>query len=182
MLIGICGKSGSGKSSIANQIANNHENVVHLDIDTIAHKSHQDQFVKKELVETYGEEILTNNQIDRKKLGKIVFSSREEMEKLKKITWNFMEKEIDNFLFQNKDKIIILDYILLPLTKYLNMCDIKILLDIPYEIRKERVLARDNITEESFLLRDASSIEYNKDEFDIVINNAKEDILRRVKI
>ena len=24
----------------------------------------------------------------------------------------FMEKEIDNFLFQNKDKIIILDYIL----------------------------------------------------------------------
>ncbi len=182
MLIGICGKSGSGKSSIANQIANNHENVVHLDIDTIAHKSHQDQFVKKELVETYGEEILTNNQIDRKKLGKVVFSSREEMEKLKKITWNFMEKEIDDFLFQNKDKIIILDYILLPLTKYLNMCDIKILLDIPYEIRKERVLARDNITEESFLLRDASSIEYNKDEFDIVINNAKEDILRRVKI
>ena len=182
MLIGICGKSGSGKSSIANQIANKYKNVVHLDIDTIAHKSHQDQFVKKELVETYGEEILTNNQIDRKKLGKIVFSSREEMEKLKKITWDFMEKEIDKFLFQNKDKIIILDYILLPLTKYLNMCDIKILLDIPYEIRKERVLARDNITEESFLLRDASSIEYNKDEFDIVINNAKEDILRRVKI
>ena len=113
MLIGICGKSGSGKSSIANQIANNHKNVVHLDIDTIAHKSHQDEFVKKELVETYG---LTNNQIDRKKLGKVVFSSREEMEKLKKITWNFMEKEIDNFIFQNKDKIIILDYILLPLT------------------------------------------------------------------
>ena len=182
MLIGICGKSGSGKSSIANQIANKYKNVVHLDIDTIAHKSHQDEYVKKELVETYGEEILTNNQIDRKKLGKIVFSSREEMEKLKKITWDFMEKEIDNFLFQNKDKIIILDYILLPLTKYLNMCDIKILLDIPYEIRKERVLARDNITEESFLLRDASSIEYNKDEFDIVINNEKEDILRRVKI
>lgn len=182
MLIGICGKSGSGKSSIANQITNKYKNVVHLDIDTIAHKSHQDEFVKKELVETYGEEILTNNQIDRKKLGKIVFSSREEMEKLKKITWDFMEKEIDKFLFQNKDKIIILDYILLPLTKYLNMCDIKILLDIPYEIRKERVLARDNITEESFLLRDASSIEYNKDDFDIVINNAKEDILRRVKI
>ena len=38
------------------------------------------------------------------------------------------------------------------------------------------------LLEESFLLRDASSIEYNKDEFDIVINNAKEDILRRVKI
>lgn len=182
MLIGICGKSGSGKSSIAKQLVNNHENVVHLDIDKIAHKSHQDKIVKKRLVETYGEDILTNNLIDRKKLGKIVFSSKEEMKKLEKISWDFMENEIDEFISQNKDRIIILDYILLPLTKYLNMCDIKILLDIPYEIRRERVLARDNITEESFLLRDSSSIEYNKEEFDIVINNTNEDILRRVKI
>lgn len=182
MLIGICGKSGSGKSSIAKQIVNKYQNAVHLDIDKIAHKSHRDKIVKKRLIEKYGEEILTNNQIDRKKLGKIVFSSKEEMKKLEKITWNFMEKEIDEFISQNKDKIIILDYILLPLTKYLNMCDIKILLDIPYEIRRERVLLRDNITEELFLLRDSSSIEYNKDEFDVVINNTKEDILRRVKL
>lgn len=93
-----------------------------------------------------------------------------------------MEKEIDEFMFQNKDKIIILDYILLPLTKYLNMCDIKILLDIPYEIRRDRVIKRDNITEELFLLRESSSIEYNKKEFNIVINNSNEEIFRRLKI
>ena len=104
------------------------------------------------------------------------------MKKLEKITWTFMENEIDKFIKENKDKIIILDYILLPLTKYFKQCDIKILMNIPYQIRKERVLNRDNITEESFVLRESSSIEYEEYDFDIILNNEQEDILRRIKI
>ena len=48
-----------------------------------------------------------------------------------------MQIEIDNFLNTNKDKIIIMDWLLLSNSKYLDMCDVKILLDIPYEIRKK---------------------------------------------
>jgi dephospho-CoA kinase len=104
------------------------------------------------------------------------------MKKLEKITQDFIEKEIDKFINENKDKIIILDYILLPITKYFKKCDIKILLDVPQNIRKIRVIQRDNITEEAFMLRDSSSIEYNKSDFDIVLNSEKENILRRIKI
>lgn len=72
---------------------------------------------------------------------------------------------------------------LLPKTKYFSMSNIKILLDIPYEIRKERVLNRDNITESKFQLRDSASIKYNQEDFDYVFNkNDKENIKRLVKI
>ena len=182
MIIGICGKSGSGKSTIAKQITEKYKNSVHLDIDKIAHKSHKDKKIKKQLINTFSNSILTDNEIDRKKLGDIVFSSKEKMKKLEKITWYFIEKEIDKFIKENEDKIIILDYILLPITKFFEKCNIKILVDIPYHIRKERVLKRDNISEESFDLRDSSSIQYNKNDFNIVLTNEKENILRRIKI
>ena len=182
MIIGICGKSGSGKSTIAKQITSRYKNAVHLDIDKIAHKSHKDEEVKQKIIGTFTESVLTNNEIDRKKLGRIVFASKEKMKLLEEITWEFMEKEIDNFINENKDKIIILDYILLPLTKYFDKCNIKILLDIPYHIRKQRVLSRDDITEEQFDLRDSAAIQYEVSDFDIVLENEKDDILRRILI
>ena len=176
MMICLCGKSGSGKSTIAKLIPNS----IHVDIDKIGHKSHSDYIVKQKLINTFGPSILTNNDIDRKKLGKIVFSNKNEMKKLENITWDYMEKEIDKIIFNNKDKIIILDYLLLPKTKYFNSSNLKILLDIPYEIRKERIMKRDNITEEEFDLRESASINYDEFEFDIIVKdeNIKKKVLK----
>ena len=178
MIICICGKSGSGKSTVAKLIQKNKPDSIHIDIDKIGHMSHSDEIVKQKLIDTFGEMILTDNNIDRKKLGKIVFSSKDEMRKLEIITWSYMEQEIDKIIENNKEKIIILDYLLLPRTKYFNNCDLRILVDIPYEIRKERVMKRDNISEERFNLRESSSIDYDKSGFDIVLKD--EDIKRKV--
>ena len=91
--------------------------------------------------------------------------------------------DIDKIIQNNKNKIIILDWLLLPKSKYFNNCCIKILLDIPYEIRKQRAIARDNITEEAFDLREKASYKYNNDLFDIIIsNNSKEEYERIVKL
>ena len=87
-----------------------------------------------------------------------------------------MQIEIDRFLSLHQDKIVILDWQLLSITKYFPMCDIKILLDIPYEIRKERAMKRDHITEEAFNLREQASISFREEEFDYVFktNNINE--------
>ena len=177
MVIGICGKSGCGKSTLANQIIEltNHS-AVHLDIDQIGHQVLLLPEVKKELVKAFGESIFINQEVDRKRLGNISFHSKKEMAKLTDITWNYMQMEIDRFLSLHQDKIVILDWQLLFITKYFPMCDIKILLDIPYEIRKERAMKRDHITEEAFDLREQASISFCEEEFDYVFktNNINE--------
>lgn len=183
MIIGICGKSGSGKSTLANQIIELiDKKAIHLDIDKVGHRVLLFPEVREELVSAFGEIVVKENTVDRKKLGEIVFDSRNEMNKLSDITWKYMQIEIDNFLNIHKDKIIILDWLLLSISKYFDMCDIKILLDIPYEIRKERAMKRDNISEEAFDLREKASIEFNESAFDYVLKiNDKEIVKRLVK-
>ncbi len=175
MIISICGKSGSGKSTLAKRIIEERKNVIHIDIDKIAHQVLTIPIVKQQLQEQF-KDVLTDNEVDRKKLGPIVFSSTKNMDILTRITWPHMEQEIDRIISENKDKIIILDYLLLPKTKYFEQSDLKILLDIPKDIRKQRILKRDNITEDKFDLRDSSSIEYDKDEFDFIISSDNYDI------
>jgi len=181
MIIGICGKSGSGKSTLANELTKKYNNAIHLDIDKIGHHVLTIESVKQKLTYTFGNNILKDNKINRKELSKIVFNSKKEMNKLTQITWEYMQIEIDKILTDNKNKIIILDWLLLPKTKYFNMCNIKILLDIPYEIRLERAIKRDNIKKESFELRESSSIEYNNECFDYVLKE-NEKIRKLVKL
>ena len=170
MIIGICGKSGCGKSTLANQIIELTNNrAIHLDIDKVGHSVLLLPEVKEELINSFGESIITEDFIDRKKLSQIVFSSKNEMNKLSNITWKYMQLEIDNFLNLNKDKIIILDWQLLSISKYFIMCDIKIFLDVPYEVRKKRAMKRDNISEEEFELREKASISFDDTIFDYVI-------------
>ena len=184
MIIGICGKSGCGKSTLANQIIELMNNkAIHLDIDKVGHKVLLLPEVQKELINAFGESVVKENIVDRKRLGEIVFDSRNEMNKLSDITWKYMQIEIDNFIVQNKNKIIILDWLLLSISKYFDMCDIKILLDIPYEIRKHRVIKRDNISDEAFDLREKASISFNEKDFDYVLKtNDKEIVKRLVKL
>ena len=181
MIIGICGKSGCGKSTLANRIIKLTNNkAIHLDIDKVGHSVLLLPEVKEELINSFGKSIINENMIDRKKLGEIVFNSRNEMSKLSDITWKYMQIEIDNFLNHYKDKIIILDWLLLSISKYFKMCDIKILLDIPYEVRKQRAMKRDNITEEAFDLREKASISFDESAFDYVLKSNDKEIVKRL--
>lgn len=174
MLIALCGKSGSGKTTLANLLKEKNKNVVHLDIDKIGHEALLTDKVKKELFRIYGDLINCDGQIDKKCLAEIVFNRRKDMDILTNITWDYMQQRIDEFILENKDKTIILDWILLTKTKYLKMCKVRILLDIPYEVRKNRVVQRDRISESAFQLKDNNSPEYNADDFNYVIHDEEE--------
>lgn len=180
MIICLCGRSNSGKGTIAKTFTCLDNSIIHLDIDRIAHHVNDKEEVKEELVDTFGTQVLTKGKINRKKLGSIVFNDKDEMKKLETITWKHMEKEIDSYISDNKEKIIILDYIMLPRTKYFKTSDLRILVKAPYEERLKRAIIRDNITKELFDQRDGAAINYVDEDFDYVIDNGKGDVKRKV--
>ena len=183
MIISICGKSGSGKSTLSKEIIKYNNNGIHVDIDKIGHKVYKNKSVIEELIKVFGNNVIKDNRVDRRALGNIVFNSKDNMNKLTDITWKYMESEIDKIINLNKEKIIILDWLLLPKTKYFDMSDIKILLEVDYDIRKERTVKRDNILDEYFDLREKASIDYDKTMFDYVLNeNIREEVRKLVKL
>lgn len=171
MLISIVGKSGSGKSYISSLLSKYNSNIITLNIDEVGHNVLTNDIVKECLISSFGEKIINQNVVDRKQLGNIVFNSHKEMKKLTDITWFYMEQYIDDFIEKNKEHIIILDWLLLPKTKYFEQSDLKILVDAPLKIRMMRAIKRDNITSEKFLLREKASMSFENLNFDYVINN-----------
>lgn len=170
MLITITGASGSGKSSISEYLCSLTNNIVHLNIDTIGHKVLEIPEITKMISKEFHINI-ENGKIDRKKLGDLVFNNHEDMKKLSDITWKAMESLIDEFISENKDKIIILDWILIPKTKYYSTSDINILINAHFKSRMNRATLRDGIDESAFILRDKATLDYSKNNFDYIIFN-----------
>ncbi len=174
-IIGITGKSGSGKSTLAKEMTLKMKDTICINVDKIGHKATGDVEISKKLCKVFGEQILSENgEIDRKKLGNIVFSNKEKMDILTDITWGYMQKILDKIIEQEKrkgTKVVILEWALLPIGKYWEMCTTKILIKTDEEIRKNKVIQRDKISEEYFLKRDNSGIDYTKYKFDFIFEN-----------
>ena len=176
MLISIVGKSGCGKTTIAQTFKSLDTRIIHIDVDKISYHVLTLTKVKNQIREKFSEECIQHNEVQRKILGKIVFSSPEQMQILTDITWPSMEEIIDEIISKNQGKIIILDWLLLPKTKFFQQSDLKIWIESPTEIRLERAMKRaankEVITPEYFLKRDAAGINYEEGKYDTVIDNS----------
>lgn len=169
-IIGITGKSGSGKTTLASLLSQKLK-CKYIDIDKIGHEALFQPEIFDSLCEKFGRGILDENgKIDRKKIGNIVFSQKQKMQELTDLTWNYMKRVLDDILAQS-DEIIILDWILLPDSKYWDKCDLRILVTSSDIKRKQKILERDNISEEYFDKRDSASIDYSTFKFDYIFEN-----------
>ncbi len=197
MLITITGASGSGKSSISEYLCSLDKNIVHLNIDTVGHKVLDVPEIKKTISTKFhlkiennkinrkelGDLIFNNHQnmkqlsditwykINRKELGDLIFNNHQNMKQLSDITWSSMEGLIDNFIAENKNKIIILDWILIPKTKYFNISNINILVQADFNTRMKRATRRDEIDENAFRKREQATLDFTRNDFDYIIEN-----------
>lgn len=169
-VIGVTGKSGSGKSSFAALLAQK-LNGVYVDMDKVCHQALLEPSIFHTLCTRFGTGIIgSDGQIDRKKLGNIAFSHEEDMQVVTNLTYGYMDKKLESLLKQT-DATIVLDAILLPQTHYWDICDSKVLVLSDETKRKMKVIERDHISEEYFAKRDARSIDYSSFHFDYVLFN-----------
>lgn len=181
MLIGVVGKSGSGKSFLARKLSEHIENSIWVDVDKICHSSLTDESIKKELINHFGVNILDNDGVDRKKLSNIVFNNKKELEYLNNLSEGYVKSQINNIITSSKDKTVILDWALLAETEFFDLCDIKVLVKAGKELRAERVIKRDSVDISKFEARERASYSYDNLNFDFVLeNNEQLDITRTV--
>ena len=167
----ISGKSGSGKSYIANLLAKK-LNCKVFDLDQISHQTLTLENVKDFVRRTFSAEVFENDTIITKKLGKIAFFESEKLNQLNNLCHEEMVKIIDKKLTELDDEYVILDYLLLPKMKYFKTALFKILIKTDDVVRKNRILSRDNISSEYFDARESNSITFNDNDFDFVADGS----------
>lgn len=180
MIITITGVSGSGKSYISNYLTSLDSNITHLDIDKVGHSVLEIESVKEKLVDTFGLTLNDELKINRKELSSIVFNDKNKMNELTDITWPEMMKIIDEFIDKNSKGIALLDWALIPNTKYFKSSLMNILVTASLNTRLKRAMLRDKITKEKFMERESAALSYNEEIFDCVINNENDENVRKL--
>lgn len=129
------------------------------------------------IVQTFGEEVLqADRQLNRKKLGQLVFSDPQKRKQLNQIVHPIIRQrmlEQRDEAVQNNVKGIILDIPLLFENNLTEEVQHTIVIYIPEAIQLERLIARDGLSEKEAKQRIASqiSIEKKRQLADFVINN-----------
>lgn len=105
LVIGITGGIGSGKSLVSEILRDEYDAAV-IDTDMLAHElMRRGTPVYKKVVEEFGDKILDSSlEIDRKKLGGIVFGNSEKLRLLDEITHPAVEAEVDRRIAEFKKK------------------------------------------------------------------------------
>lgn len=171
ILIGISGKSGAGKTKVAEALAFELGADI-ISFDKISHLSLEQESFKKLVREKVSTEVFdSNGKIIRKKLGEIVFNDKEKLGLINTHSETLMINIIDELIKTYQKPYLILEYALLPLMKYFNMCNFKILVTASEAVRCERIMIRDGIAEEYFKSRERNSLNYIPALFDVVIEN-----------
>ncbi|QWB96499.1 dephospho-CoA kinase [Mycoplasmatota bacterium] len=169
-IIGLTGGIATGKSTVSSYLIG--KGYIVIDSDKIVHHlwvSHQLMIKQVKLAFS-----LNNQQDLRKQVADIVFGDLEKLNQLNQIVHPFVFEEIDKQLkLYKEEKIIFIDMPLLFEINYQSHCDKTWLVYAPRETQLNRMLTRDNLTENEALKRINAqmSIEEKKNLATKVIDN-----------
>lgn len=185
-IIGITGNSGSGKSTISKLISKNYEAKI-IDADKIAKEMTKNNGEYLQAIrQAFGNDVIKNNELDRKKLADIVFLNRAEKEKLDGLTFEYVVEEIKKELEANQNldyQYIILDVPLLFESKLDKLCDYTIGVIANKTEKIKRICKRDKLSKEKALqrLNSQPNDEFFTKNCNTVINNEnKEETIKIV--
>ena len=149
--VGLTGNIASGKSYTARLFAEMGAHII--DADRVAHGllSRGTKTCQK-IVEAFGEQILApDGEIDRKKLGRIIFSNPEKRARLNQLTHHDVGTEILRQIFEleqvSSQGIVIVDAALIVETGGYKMYDRLVVVTCDFLLQIARLMSRDQLSE-----------------------------------
>lgn len=145
-IIGITGGIASGKSTFSDFIKQEGYTVIFS--DQIGHEVLDYPEIKNKLCHLFDKNILTNNQIDRNKLRKIVFNDEQKRKQLNQIVHPEILKVLDEMVDHCNFEYLFFEIPLLFETGMQSCFDFIALIHVDNEIQIERLITRNNYTAE----------------------------------
>ncbi|MBQ8764362.1 MAG: dephospho-CoA kinase [Clostridia bacterium] len=177
MLIGLTGRTGSGKSSAAKIFESLGAFVA--DCDKVAHEVLRDEIVKQKLCALFSSDILDKSgEIDRKALGSIVFSDKKKLEQLNGVVHGAIVKKCVELCENSGKDICLMDGSELESSGADKLCRHIIVITADEETRLSRIMTRDNIDRESALSRIKAQSDYSKEAV-VIDNGESEEVLSK---
>lgn len=145
MILGITGGTGCGKTTLLNVIEG--QGGLILDCDAIYHQLLQRDRGLMDTIEARFPGTVENGALQRKKLGALVFSDENALLDLNKITHSAVKAEVLRQL-ESRPKLAAIDAIALFEGGLAELCDVTVAVTAPAEVRVQRLMKRDGISED----------------------------------
>ena len=152
MVIGLTGQTGAGKSTVSKVFVQNGFRLI--DADAISrHVVARGSHCLADLQECFTDAILTpDGELDRKVMASIAFSDHRKLEMLNTIMYPYIVVEILRMIHrfsQQNHKLILLDAPTLFESRADDFCDLIISVVAKPELRMQRIMERDHISEKA---------------------------------
>ena len=145
MILGITGGTGCGKTTLLNLIRDLGGMV--LDCDEIYHRLLISDTTLLQAIEHRFPGTVEDGELQRKKLGSIVFADKQALLDLNRITHSAIKAEVLRQL-ESKPPLVAIDAIALFESGLHQLCDVTVAVTAPTELRIQRLMARDGICED----------------------------------
>lgn len=183
MNIGITGSIACGKSTVSDYLKEKGYTII--DADKLGHVALTSEDVKRRLSETFGANILVNNEISREVLGKLVFGNDNNLKKLNNIIHPKIKELILKLQEEHENEnLVFLDIALLYEANFVDLVEKVAVVYVDEDVQLKRLMTRNSLSKEEALKRIESQMSPQEKASlgDFVINNSyrKEDTFQQI--
>ena len=145
-VIGLTGPTGSGKTTALEVLGE--MGAVVVDCDALYYDLlREDQALRGALTAAFGEIFLPGGELDRRKLGTLVFGNKKELDRLNAIVYPAVRGAVERILAASPAELGVVDAINLMESGLGELCRWTVAITAPREVRLRRIMARDGIDE-----------------------------------